>query len=310
MKKNSKNIGLVGSITHDVITLPSGKIRKGLGGILYPASVMCGLGKKVLLMTHLAEELNPLVLGLLKEWLCVDLNGIKRVPGPGNRVNLYYPEEGERQEILESVVPSLKPDDVLGSLNRIHFLVLLLISGLDITLRDWEIVKQRAQCPIWIDIHSLALSPELGQFRKYRALHDWKEWVRGVDYVQANQKEAACMLGHPGKKPNDKELISLGESILKQDAKAVLITLGEEGVLVVTPEEIRKMKPDASDRVMDTTGCGDVFCGAAVSQLMEGKPVMEAADFGLELASMAVGRAGIRETLVMTKGFMRGWDEE
>ena len=309
MEKKSKNIGLLGSITHDVITLPSGKIRKGLGGILYPASVLCGLDKKVSLLTNLAEDLAPSVLSLLKGWPAVNLKGMRRVPGPGNRVHLFYPEEGERQEILKSAVPPFKPERFFSTAAEINFLVLLMISGLDIELKDWQRLKEKALCPIWMDVHSLSLSPELGQPRKYRALPDWRDWVRGVDYVQANKKEAACMMGHPERDPDEKELVHFGESVLKQEVKAFFITLGEEGILAVTPQGATKMEPIGSKKVVDTTGCGDVFCGAAVSLLAEGKDVKSAAEFGLELATRAVGRAGVRENFEMTKKFKRGFHE-
>jgi hypothetical protein len=310
MEKKIKNIGLLGSITHDEITLPSGKIFKGLGGILYPASVLCGLDKKVTLMTHLAEELVPSVLSLEKDWSTINFNGVKRVPGPGNRVKLYYSEQEERQEIMESVVLPLEPRKILSKLPDIDFLVLLMISGMDITLKDWNKVKEKATCPLWMDIHSLALSPEVGKFRKYSPITNWRDWVRGVDYVQANRKEAASMMGYPDINPSEEELSLFGKSVLKQGVRAFFITLSKDGLLVVTPQGAQKLKPEGSNKVVDTTGCGDVFCGAAVSQLLEGKNVMDAVVFGLELATRAVRRSGIREIFEMTKEFKRGSHEK
>jgi hypothetical protein len=310
MKKNIKNIGLLGSITHDVITFPDGKISQGLGGILYPASVLCGLERQVSLITNLAEELAPHVFSLKKHWPTMDLDEVKIVPGPGNKVNLYYPEEGERREILESVVPTLDAEMILNRLSDKNFLILLMISGMDITLEDWNKIKERAECPIWMDVHSLTLSPELGRFRKYVLLTNWPDWVRGVDYVQVNKKESASMIGCPEKDPDEKQLYRFGESVLRQGVRAVFITLGKEGILVITAQGAAKMKFMESNKVVDTTGCGDVFCGAAVSQLMDGKDVMDAVDFGLELATRAVGRSGVKETFEMTKGFKRGLHEE
>ncbi|MFW6124295.1 MAG: PfkB family carbohydrate kinase [Acidobacteriota bacterium] len=303
MKKADKKIGLTGSITHDLITLPSGSKIESLGGVLYPASVLCGLERQVCLIINLAEELAPSVLSLKKEWLNREFNEVKMVPGPGNRVNLYYPRKGERQEILESVVPPLEPKWIISRLPDIDFLILLMISGLDIKLRDWNKIKEKAECPIWMDIHSLVLSPELGRLRKYISLPNWRDWVRGIDYLQANKQEAACMMGSPEKNPNEKELYSLGESALEEGIKAVFITLGEEGILVVTPQESRKLKSTESNKVADTTGCGDVFCGAVVSRLMEGEEVLKAGEFGLKLASEAVKTRGVQETFKMVQEF-------
>jgi len=301
MHSSGKKIGLIGSITHDVITFPSGEKDSGLGGMLYPASVLCGLEKEVYLIANLAEELSSPVRALLKDWPTINLEGVKMVPGRGNRVNLFYRREGERQEILESAVPPLEPERVIDRLSGMDFLVLLMISGMDITLEDWNRVKEKAKCPVWMDVHSLALSPELGKIRRYIPLPDWPEWAKGVDYLQANRQEAACMMGCPDKDPAENEIAVFGESVLKTGVRAFIVTLGEEGILVLTSEGARKMKPDESAEVRDTTGCGDVFCAAASSRLEQGKDVWEAVRFGLKLASTAVGKAGIRETFKMTQ---------
>jgi len=303
MKRADKKIGLIGSITYDVITLPSGSPIESLGGVLYPGAVLCGLGKEVFLMAHLAEGLAPLVSSVLENWRSIHMEGVQKVPGPGNRVHLFYPREGERKEVLESMVPSLEPRWILSRLPDVDFLILLMISGLDIKLRDWNKIKERAECPIWMDVHSLALSPELGRFRKYVSLTEWPEWIRGVDYVQANRQEAACMMGYPEKNPDEREFSAFGESILNQGVKAVFFTLGEEGILVGTPQGFTKMGSKDSDEVADTTGCGDVFCGAAVSRLMEGEEVLGAAEFGLKLASKAVRTRGVQETFKMVQEF-------
>ena len=301
MKSQGKRIGLIGSITHDVITFPSGEKDSGLGGVLYTASVLCGLEKEVYLIANLAEELASPVTALLKEWPSINLEDVRTVPGRGNRVNLFYRREGERQEILESVVPPLAPEWIMNRLADIDFLILLMISGMDITIKDWNRVKEKAECPVWMDIHSLALSPELGKVRRYIPLPDWPEWVKGVDYLQANRQEAACMMGCPDKNLDEKEIAVFGESVLERGVRAFIVTLGEEGILVLTSEGYRKIRPNESAEVKDTTGCGDVFCAAASSRLGEGKDMWEAVRFGLKLASTAVGKAGIRETFKMTQ---------
>ena len=45
--------GLIGTITYDVITIEGKTIHEGLGGILYQAAVLCGLGCEVNLYTNL-----------------------------------------------------------------------------------------------------------------------------------------------------------------------------------------------------------------------------------------------------------------
>jgi sugar/nucleoside kinase (ribokinase family) len=72
--------------------------------------------------------------------------------------------------------------------------------------------------------------------------------------------------------------------------------MGKEGVLALTPDETRVISAPRADTVVDTTGCGDVFAAVAMRGLAAGASVFAAAGQAVELASRAVGRAGVRET--------------
>ena len=54
--EKSEKFGLVGTITHDVITYATGQVFRGLGGILYQAAALCGLGRDVFLYTCLGKR--------------------------------------------------------------------------------------------------------------------------------------------------------------------------------------------------------------------------------------------------------------
>ena len=69
----NKKFGLIGTITHDVITLESGQSFEGIGGVLYQAAVLCGLGREVFLYTNLGEELEPEVPPFPRRWCLASL---------------------------------------------------------------------------------------------------------------------------------------------------------------------------------------------------------------------------------------------
>lgn len=288
--------GLIGTITCDVITFESGKSIKGIGGILYQAAVLCGLGKEVFLYTNLGEELVQDVEEISKNWSTLQKEGICQIPGPGNRVHLHYPEMGERVETLKSVVPPLNPAKVLEDIQELGMLVLVINSGFDIELSDWRKIAAAVKCPVWLDIHSLLLIKKLNIPRKYVPLTEWKEWTEGISFVQANAKEVASILGHPDKMPLEAEIFRFGRMTFELGVKAVFVTLGKEGILVITPEESKRIRSSEAKSVVDTTGCGDVFCGSAVAKLAAGKDPFTAALFGLELATKAISVKGIEET--------------
>lgn len=291
-----KKIGLVGTITSDNITFEEGRILEGLGGILYQAAVLCGLGKEVSLFTNLGEELVQDVDKVIQKWPSLEISGIIHVPGPGNRVNLHYPKKGERIEILESVVPPLDPVFLISTLPQFDFLVSVFNSGFDVKLENWREIVKKTKCPIWLDIHSLVLEKKFNYPRKYISFSVWKEWVSGVTFLQANKKEVASMLGYPERTPTRVELEKFGKMALDMGVEAVFITLGKDGLLVLSSSGRKGISAGGGKKIMDTTGCGDVFCGAAAAKLVEGTEIVEAVEFASNLATRAAGVAGIRET--------------
>jgi sugar/nucleoside kinase (ribokinase family) len=299
-----KLIGLMGTMTYDVIASDTGEVYRGLGGILYQAAVLSALEKNVLLFTNLGEELVSHFERATRHWRTLQSEGIKRVPGPGNRVYLHYPEDGERREILESVVPSIDPRGVLPSLGRLEALVSVLNSGFDITLPDWRRIVDAAECPTWLDIHSLVLSRELKAPRKLHSQIPWESWARGVTYLQANRTELCCLLGRVGQELSGKEIALFGQRAFDLGLRAVFVTMGGDGVWVLTPDRARILRPSRPQAVKDTTGCGDVFCAATVRGLAEGVDLFAASQVGVELATQATTAQGVEETFALVRRAM------
>lgn len=295
------NFGLIGTITYDVIAFDSGRTIEGIGGVLYQAAVLCGLGENVFLYTNLGEKLVDDVEKIIKNWSTLRRDGINHVPGPGNQVHLHYPEKGERIETLKSVVPPLDPSHVIKDVDKLGMLILVVNSGFDVELSAWRKIARSASCPIWLDIHSLLLSRKLNTPREYFPLHEWKEWVEGVSFIQANRKELASMLGYPEELSSKEEMFEFGKLVFELGIKAVFVTLGKDGVLVLMREESKIIAASKAEKVVDTTGCGDVFCVGASVKLADGQDPFTAAAFGLRLASEAVGVKGIEETFLLAR---------
>jgi sugar/nucleoside kinase (ribokinase family) len=300
-EKKSRRFALLGTITHDVITQASGRVLSGEGGVLYQAAGLCGLGQNVTLFTHVGKDIFFRVKPVIDRWPTCDSSRIRVVSGPGNSVFLHYPEKGERVEVLESHMPPLRPDRLLKELPAISFLILVINSGFDISLRDWRRIVRRAECPIWFDIHSLALTLELHKARRYRPLPEWKDWAKGTTYLQANLKEVASMLGEPERTPSPDHLNRFGEQAFELGIQAVFITLGAEGVLALLPGRTKKVGSAKASPVVDTTGCGDIFCAGAAALLAAGAGPVEAAAFGAELASEAAGVTGVEQTFSLVR---------
>lgn len=56
---------------------------------------------------------------------------------------------------------------------------------------------------------------------------------------------------------------------------------------------MEKMCSSPPKKVVDTTGCGDVFCAATVAKIVEGNDPFPAAFFGIQRAAQTASRKGI-----------------
>ncbi len=289
--------GLTGTITADRILYDDGRSFRMLGGILYQAAVLCGLGEGVRAHSHCGEGLRAEVEAVAADWRTLRREGILYVPGAGNCVELRYSEKlKEREEVLRSHVPPFPAEPILADMPQMDMLIGVSNSGFDIRLEDWRRVTAAARCPIWMDVHSLVLEKRVGFHRDYAALPEWRDWVEGVSFLQANRQELACILGHSERWAVRDEIERFAPALFALGVQALFVTMGREGVLALTPRETRMVAAIPAQTVVDTTGCGDVFCAAAARALARGTPVFEACERGVALASAAAGAAGIRET--------------
>jgi ribokinase len=74
---------------------------------------------------------------------------------------------------------------------------------------------------------------------------------------------------------------------------AVVVTLGEEGALIVEAGERTLVEAPGAEPV-DTTGAGDTFCGALAVALGEGELLADAVRFAVRAAALSVRAAGAR----------------
>lgn len=118
--------------------------------------------------------------------------------------------------------------------------------------------------------------------------------LRLVTVLTPNQSELELLTGKPVDSPAEAE--DAARSLLAIGVKAVVVTLGGEGCLVVSDEGAVHV-PSFDVRVVDTTGAGDAFNAALTVALVEGKPLVEAARFANAAGALATTALGAQEAL-------------
>jgi ribokinase len=123
-----------------------------------------------------------------------------------------------------------------------------------------------------------------------------QELLRSVDIITPNETEAKQMLGiAPDAVISPEELgkkLSVATGI-----KEIIITLGEEGALLVNKDGLLHIPADKSFVPVDTTGAGDTFAGALAVAIGEGLPLDKAIAFANAAASISVTKYGVVESI-------------
>ena len=100
-----------------------------------------------------------------------------------------------------------------------------------------------------------------------------------ADIVKTSAEDAAALFGLADPAAVGRHLLGLG-------AKAVVITLGRDGVALVTPGGL-ELVPGRAVAAVDATGAGDAFTGALLSELSRGQSLAAAARFANAAAALS-----------------------
>ena len=125
-------------------------------------------------------------------------------------------------------------------------------------------------------------------------LLDWK----GVTVMKPNRAEAFAAAGRNFIDPvepvqNDKALMEVGELLLKKwDAENLLITLGEQGMVLFPRSGEPYYAPTQAREVFDVSGAGDTVIALFTLALCSGATPAEAAEISNHASGVVVGKLG------------------
>ena len=125
--------------------------------------------------------------------------------------------------------------------------------------------------PVCVDRHR-------AEFRELVADH--------VDVLFANQIEAESLM----------EVDDVWDAVtsLQGQCEVVVITRGDQGSIIVTPDEVHEIAPVHVDDVVDSTGAGDLYAAGFLHGLAAGWDLVHCARAGSAAAAEVIGHFGAR----------------
>lgn len=109
-----------------------------------------------------------------------------------------------------------------------------------------------------------------------------------VDLLTPNETELNALIG------DCTSLVEAGKALRSMGVGAVAVTLGSKGYCYLSENTVVS-EECIKTNVVDTTGAGDTFCGAAAAALAEGRSIIQALRFANVAASVAVSRPGAQQ---------------
>ncbi|MEA3245884.1 MAG: carbohydrate kinase family protein [Gemmatimonadota bacterium] len=230
------------------------------------------------------------------------------VPYPNNRVTLVYRDAERRTETLSGGVPGWTWTGLAPLLHGLDALYVNLMSGWELDLDTFRLLRQRFRGPIYCDLHSLSLDHREGGVRSLQPVPNAAEWFRCMDFVQMNEDEMAMMAHDP---------MALSAMALGAGVSVVTVTLGARGAVYFAAagfERIADLRrgaagaitasggavrtalvPGAPARVSqggDPTGCGDVWGATFFSRLLNDDIMTDALHAAMRAAARNVEHRG------------------
>jgi sugar/nucleoside kinase (ribokinase family) len=300
-------IAVIGTINKDTILFPDGKKTESFGGILYNILSLSYLGREgieIYPVCNLGYDVYSQVISRLKNCNNVELGGIKKVNCKNNHAFLSINQENQREEILKNRVPPLSFSQIKPFL-KADVILVNFISGFDLSLETLKKIQKNTDSLIFIDAHSLTLGfdPAFGGGKRYfDAPKNWREWIKQANLVQMSLPEMKELAKRNLK--SYQEIKEFGKYILNLGPKAVLVTLGEEGSLLIFDGKVRRFESLKVRRFKDATGCGDVFSAGFLICYMHTKNLIKSVNFANYVAAAKCKISGVEG---MKKLFTKIW---
>jgi len=160
------------------------------------------------------------------------------------------------------------------TISKLKILICQLEVPLETTLEALKIGKKHNVFTIFNPAPALQLPEEIFQY---------------CDIICPNETECEVLTGQSVH--TIEEATKAGRILLEKGAKTVLITLGERGCLIVTPNE-STLIPGEKVTPIDTTGAGDCFIGSLAYFLSKGVSLHESCKRANLIASISVQHFG------------------
>lgn len=285
------DIVLVGHIVKEMIYFPDRTIGPVLGSPVAYGSVVAGrLGERVGFVTTIGSDMPDALLQPLRD-AGVDMSGMLVKPGNWTTASeLIYDESGDKEIRYPQKAPPIQFDDIPQAYRRGRIFYIATMDH-DVPLETIRQVRSlNATMAIDLGGYGGAHSREHPSEAEQKDPVRLRELLSYFDIVRASVEDCRHLLGADSvvTEAGEEEVVRL---FTHWGAEVALITLGERGCILATPDNVMRI-PAEQGEVIDTTGAGDSFSTAFLVGYMHTGDVEWSAQFGAATVIYVIERTG------------------
>jgi adenosine kinase len=263
MTDSTMKIAVLGGVCYDEIFALDGSRSESFGGILYNVSALSSVlnpDDRIVPLTNLGTDRYDEALAELTRYPQVDTRAIASCDAPLTHVTLTWKTVSWRDEIVRNRMDPVTPADVekIAGTDVLH---VNFINGTEIDLATMAAFRAAYAGLITFDVHSIISRFDAEGQRTIVGFPQWRDWVPHIDVLQCNEFEIDQMI--PGDYATRDDYIAAAKTVCEAGPRAVSVTLGPEGAVMVHRVEGAYYVVDIGVlppvEAVDTTGCGDSY---------------------------------------------------
>lgn len=267
-------------------TLAGRRFSQGFGGKGANQAVAAAkLGAEVMMVACVGDD--PFGVDTVRNFAAVGVDGrhVRTVAGVSSGVAPIFVEPSGENRILivRGANDALSPADIEAAADDLAGCGLILLQ-LEVPLETvYAAVAFGAAKNVPVLLNPAPADPALDVAR-----------ITDVAFLVPNQTELSILTGLPSGTRAEAE--AAARTLLARGVRAVIVTLGADGALLVRHDEPAVYVPPVAVTPVDTTGAGDAFIGAFAQAFVEDGDVPRAMRWAAAYAADSITRLGTQSS--------------